>query len=155
MQDAALLAGIDRVTLYRWLRTATRAEAKDRSAMSQLERKCTDLRNSITRAEAEYRRNAEASIDIAATVGRTRSTTRTVAKGGVETTTTTVEQLAPDWRARAWRLERRWPELYGERKEVEVSGPAGGPVEISLEAVLAKVDEIRGVTPPELPEADV
>ena len=141
--DAAILAGIDRVTLYRWLKRAAAAERKEPREQSHAERAAIELRNGITRAEAEYRRNAEASIDIAATIGRSVTTVKEVAGPNGTTTTTTSTQVVPDWRARAWRLERRWPDRYGPKSGVEVSGPGGGPVPMALEDVISKVDAIR------------
>jgi len=141
--DAAILAGIDRGTLYRWLKRATVAEGLEASARSQSQRRALDLRDGITRAEAEYRRTAEASIDIAGTIGRTVTTVKEVAGPNGTTTSTTSTQVLPDWRARAWRLERRWPDRYGPNASVEVTGQGGGPVAISLEDVISKADAIR------------
>jgi len=33
----------------------------------------------------------------------------------------------PDWKASAWKLERRYPRMYG-RNVTEISGPEGGPI---------------------------
>jgi hypothetical protein len=33
----------------------------------------------------------------------------------------------PDWKASAWKLERRYPQMYG-RQAVEISGPDGGAI---------------------------
>lgn len=46
-----------------------------------------------------------------------------------------IEQAGTDdWRALAWKLERRFPAEFGRTvQQVEVSGPAGGPVPLSLE----------------------
>jgi transposase len=35
-----------------------------------------------------------------------------------------------DWRAMAWKLERRHPERWGRQTRHEVTGPDGGPVEV-------------------------
>jgi hypothetical protein len=42
-----------------------------------------------------------------------------------------IEQAARDgeWTAAAWKLERRYPQMYG-RRAIEVSGPEGGPVQV-------------------------
>jgi transposase len=37
--------------------------------------------------------------------------------------------MSQDWRAAAWLLEHRWPQEWG-RRNVEVTGPEGGPVEV-------------------------
>ena len=35
------------------------------------------------------------------------------------------------WQAAAWMLERTWPNEYGRRERVEVTGAAGGPVQLA------------------------
>jgi len=37
--------------------------------------------------------------------------------------------LAPTWQAAAWKLERRYPEMYGKQR-MELTGANGGPVVI-------------------------
>lgn len=37
-----------------------------------------------------------------------------------------------DWRALAWRLERRFPDHWREAKALELSGPEGGPIQSSV-----------------------
>lgn len=38
---------------------------------------------------------------------------------------------AKDWRAAAWKLERRYPEAYGRQVlDQRLSGPTGGPIEL-------------------------
>jgi hypothetical protein len=36
---------------------------------------------------------------------------------------------APSWQAAAWKLERRYPQMYG-RQAIEISGPDGGAIVI-------------------------
>jgi hypothetical protein len=36
-----------------------------------------------------------------------------------------------DWRASAWRLERKFPDKYGRRQRVTVSGSDDGPVQLA------------------------
>lgn len=35
------------------------------------------------------------------------------------------------WLAAAWQLERRFPQDYGTKQSLEISGPGGGPVQVS------------------------
>lgn len=68
------------------------------------------------------------------------------ANGEVEETTRTRREW--DWRAAMTILERRFPEDWGKRDRVEVSGPDGGPVQVEAAAVQAlreKVDRLRAV----------
>jgi hypothetical protein len=43
---------------------------------------------------------------------------------------TKTETARPDAASIRWRLERRYPELWG-RQRIEVTGPDGGPVEVT------------------------
>ena len=62
-------------------------------------------------------------------------------------------ESSKDWRAIAMLMERRWPEDWGGRSRVEMSGPAGGPIQSqsvggqdindAIEAELAKLLEMR------------
>lgn len=43
-----------------------------------------------------------------------------------------IQKAAPTrWQAAAWLLERKWPELFALHRVLEVSGPDGGPIEVS------------------------
>lgn len=52
-------------------------------------------------------------------------------------------QTDDKWQRRAWWLERRFPKRWGQKQSLELSGPDGGPVEVTdnsraeLEAFLA------------------
>lgn len=50
------------------------------------------------------------------------------------------------WKASAWYLERCWPDLFGARKTIEHTGPAGGAVPIRVEVLdddqLRQLDEL-------------
>lgn len=48
-----------------------------------------------------------------------------------------------EWTAAAWRLERKYPERWGRRQKVEaqVSGPGGGPVEVTATVNLAALTD--------------
>ena len=50
-----------------------------------------------------------------------------------------VKQLAAlqrddKWQRRAWWLERRFPKRWGQKQSLELSGPDGGPVEVTANA---------------------
>ncbi len=52
---------------------------------------------------------------------------------GAMTWLTMIEQATPDdWHAAAWKLERRYPHMYGRNvTQMEVTGKDGGPIEIN------------------------
>jgi len=51
-----------------------------------------------------------------------------------------IEEAAEDgnWKAAAWKLERRYPQDYG-RSAIEVSGPDKGPVQVEITEARAKL----------------
>jgi transposase len=53
-----------------------------------------------------------------------------------------IEQAASDgnWQAAAWKLERRYPQMYG-RQALEVTGQGGGPLKIEVAWTDEKPDE--------------
>lgn len=48
----------------------------------------------------------------------------------------------PDWKASAWKLERRYPEMYG-RNRVELTGAEGKAVQIEVDVTKLSDDELR------------
>lgn len=57
-----------------------------------------------------------------------------------------IEQAASDgnWQAAAWKLERRYPDMYG-RNRVELTGANGGPVQVEMKAELLTDDELARI----------
>jgi hypothetical protein len=106
--------------------------------------------HSVTRAHAQgqifnvalLRKIAEGGY---VTKTRTRRMRDPVTGDLVEETET--DLAPPDLRAVIWYLERRHRETFGKAVELEVSGPGGGPVEMSggpvggLEALAARVSD--------------
>lgn len=54
------------------------------------------------------------------------------------TTVTTKEGVEHDWRADAWLLERRNPQVYGKVYRAEVTGPEGAAIEVTVEDLVAR-----------------
>lgn len=130
-RDACRHAGIHEATAYRWLARADEPEPEplpDERPVDYQERHhrwrlACEFRDATEKAEADAKIGALARIQ----------------KAGREGT----------WQADAWYLERRYPHEYG-RRAVEVSGPAGGPVQIddgrdTIEALIADPELLRAV----------
>lgn len=98
-ETAAALAGINRDTLYDWLKKG-RGDDK------------TPPREPF----ATFAREVEAAMAEAEL--RDLEILRRAAEDGV-------------WQASAWRLERRWPQRWGRRQEIGITG-VEGPIEITL-----------------------
>jgi hypothetical protein len=56
------------------------------------------------------------------------------------------DEKNPNWQAAAWKLERRYPEMFGRRMvQAEVSGPGGGPQRIEV-VYATKAPDLAAVT---------
>lgn len=105
---------------------------------------------STRKAKADYLLTRLARISQAG-AGLPERTTKTVTKrtkDGAEVTETTVtERVVRHWQADAWTIERQFPEFRTNSK-VELTGPDGGPVEVSIDAkaqsVIDKIKRLKG-----------
>ena len=128
--SACDLAGINRTTLHNWRLAAGRHRAeqaqgrlpKPTKQQSDLITFLNNLEKAI--AEAEHSRLAIIGDAAKGKLTRTKTVTRTLPDGKIETTVT--EETAPQWQAAAWWLERRRHQKYARR--VEVTGADGTPL---------------------------
>jgi len=53
------------------------------------------------------------------------------------------------WQAAAWRLERRYPQLFGMINRFEVTGAGGGPIEVEpvRDRLASRIADLRDVSP--------
>ena len=116
---ACRVVGIHRSTYYRWKAQGE----KDRAG------KFYSFAQTVTRGLAEWERRQIAIIDKAAedyTAEEDWAEQWTKGEGAQAETRSKVvkkrHKKKGDWRAAAWRLERRFPKRYGEKREVEVKG---------------------------------
>jgi hypothetical protein len=114
MEGAAAFSGVSRPTIWRWSR---RGEA--------------EIRRLDADPDAETRESDELYVDLfnALTHARARKTAHDLAVISHHA------YALGDWRASAWRLERRYPERWGKRRRVELehTGAGGGPVRFTEE----------------------
>ena len=122
-RDAARQAGLDRVTLWRWM---TRGREEPDTIYG-------DLAVRIEEALVDFKAVRLAHIANAATHKTIRTTTTTGADGKPMTVT---EERDPPWQASAWLLERKFPNEFGRFERHEVGKPG----------------EFTGVDPEELAE---
>lgn len=152
--DVAIeLAGIrSRATFYNWLRVALRAsqhlEAGGRRGdLTVHERRCLDFSRALAHAMAQAEGFAVNDVVNAGRRPQVERRTRTRFVGLGENNqpimveeVTTVER-PPDWRARAWWLEKRVPAFHPRQ---EISGPGGRPIPIEVAARVENLaDTIR------------
>lgn len=142
--ELALLAGVNPRTLYQWLQTGAADEEAGNTTTIHAR-----FVQALRAAEAEAEDTMLEVIRLSA-VGR-----RILAydEEGEELDV----NIAPDWRAAAFYLERRYPNKYGRRDKVTVDdgGKAAQPVEVrpasdEARAGIARILEAAGaLTPPD------
>jgi hypothetical protein len=155
ISDAAARCGVTEATMHRWLRTGARL-ANDLLSGRRTSRDLTDeerdqLRFAQACAEAEAEGKAVLlQLSHRLSVGGIPVETVTIkeveptpavtdAEGriirpaipGARETTTKRETTLPDGQMIRWRLAARWPEHYGPRGRMEVTGEGGGPIEVA------------------------
>lgn len=122
VETAAALAGISKTTLYDWMKRGAReADRLDRFPDEEVdpnERPFMDFSNALTRAMAVAEDRDVQNIDKAA---------------------------LEDWKASAWRLERRNPERWGKKEslnaKLEHSGKDGGAIETKSKFDLSNLSD--------------
>jgi transposase len=88
------------------------------------------LRNWLARA-AKGGKSNEAYVQFALELDEAEATAELIDNNKI-----TIAADAGDWRAAAWRLSRRSPERWGERKRLEHTGADGGPIETRQSGVV-------------------
>lgn len=134
--DAAAMAGITKPRFYQLAKEGADlladGETKDWKAQFAIE---------LEKAEAQFKLSASAVIVNAANGAPAQFD----AAGNVVRA-----ERAPDWKAAAWMLERRYRDEYGTR-QVEVTGAGGGAIEVevaTVETLVARVHALRPVHDP-------
>lgn len=131
LEEAVALAGIHKDTAYGWLKLAAAAKYRaaghpvDETDLTDHERRCIDFSDALERARGEYITETLLTIERIGRGGQVqkRTTTKRDGNGEVLETVTVEQELAPNWAALAWRLEKAFPARYGVR--VDIAGLSG------------------------------
>jgi len=152
IETAAALAGIQKETFYDWLRKGARSTTDDRYR---------NFSDAVFEAMAQSEAEAVAAIDTAGMpheVTRCRITRKPLFQDGKpvldddgnpvfieEILTETTQEH--DWRALAWRLERRFPRRWGHRSYTETTMTEKPVDEMSDAEIDAELNEILETLP--------
>lgn len=126
-ETAAALAGINKDTLYTWLRQGTEALRKAGWNLTNVptsDRPYAEFSDFMEKAMREGEANLLTTVALASRPRPARTTTRTMPDGSK--VTETVEAQDGHWQAAAWILERTRPDQYGRRDRMQLEGVRGG-----------------------------
>jgi hypothetical protein len=152
LKDAAARVGLTAAVLREWRTLGAKARAdvlqgaRKFSDLSARERQCAELDERITRAEADARAGALATLQHLGRGGIevVTETVRTRPDGRQERTRK-VERTLPDSHALTWFLQHRHPEDFN-RSTVTVTGHEGGPVQVDVRPALDRLlDKLAAV----------
>jgi hypothetical protein len=150
-EEAARSVGIAKQTFYNWLYQGAHARhgALRGERLTHEQRDYAEFLDAVEEAEATALLTDWTRLGTLAAGGLPQVTvTEKVDPEGrlIERTVRTSHTL-PSENALMWRLERRWPKLFGRRTAVELTGTEGGPIEFDVDDVRARAralaDEIR------------
>lgn len=135
LNTAAHAALTDVTTIQDWVEKGA-AASKKRSQGIRLtanERRWLAFSLEVGAAQARARERYLRTVYEDGTQGTTRRTTstKTDAAGAVVEQVERVEQIPPNPVTAQWMLERRWWRDFGRHQQMEVTGPDGGPVQVT------------------------
>lgn len=124
METAASYCGIDKVSFYKWMKLGRQ---KPRSIYGA-------LINALDKALADAELRDIVTID--------RASTGTPAQYD-EDGNLIKQEMRPDWKASAWRLERKFPKKWGVKAHLEHSGPDGSPIQTEDKSSMERMERIN------------
>lgn len=131
MNKAALLAGINRVTLHRWIERGEKAKSG----------KYRKFADDVERAKARGQQKLIDHIRDTGSLGLFQEETRVV-ESDKGTTTTKIVKRVVDWRASAWLLERMNPEDWGAKDNTAQGGEDdNSEIQSNLEEAARRMNE--------------
>lgn len=119
IETAAAYASVSKPTLYAWMK------------------KGNDQKSGIYRSFLNALEEAMSKCELRDLESIDKNAAGRPAK--VDANGNTISQpLAPNWKAAAWRLERKFPKKWGRREQVHIENDTDGPEEENLNAVINK-----------------
>lgn len=123
LETAAAYAGIDKATLHRWMKRGAREIERVESSEKNLK---------IRKREQPY-------VDFC------NSIKKALAEGEVRDMIIISNAAKTDWKAAAWKLERKFPEKWGRKERLDAnlhhSGKDGGPIETQTKINLSNLSD--------------
>lgn len=137
IETACALVGLSKTSMYAWLKNGARHRDSNvaHSKLRAHDRRCVEFLNAVEVAEAEAEEKDMLRLTALGRGGLevTTVTEKVNAEGNVIEKTTRRETLPPNHQVLEWRMERRWPDRWGRRSTVQVTGKDGGPLELTTE----------------------
>lgn len=128
VETAAASAGVHKATFYEWMKKG----AQKKSGL------CRALNDAVSKAVADGELRDLKRIEDAAQGTRTaillkdETGKQVVDKDGMNVY---IKPMDPDWKAAAWKMERRNPKQWGPRQTIEHGGKDGEPLKFIMEVV--------------------
>jgi hypothetical protein len=135
LETAAAYAGIHKATLHRWLKRGR----------EEIER----INNSSNKA-SKIRKSEELYVDLCDSVEKS------LAEAEIRDVQIIYNACKADWKASAWRLERKYPERWGHKEQHEITGKDGGAVEVEMarNKLIKKLTDMSDCEPKEDTKGD-
>lgn len=127
LETAAALAGVSRQAVRNWIQRANEAKAP---------KKYKDFLVAVDAAIAYAEDNDITIIDAMSKGWKAQHDS----KGNVIRA-----ERAPNWKAAAWKLERRHPRRWANKERLELTGPDGGPIKVDEKALDTKIERFAGL----------
>lgn len=143
LERAAIDCGIEGALAEEWYRTGMLCRIRHTNELSAHERACVRFAQHVEQAKVRFESSKLERLEAAGAGGRIRE--RVVerweidSEGNEKLVSRRIErdEMAPDPQWDAWLLERSLPQW---RKNMEISGPAGGPIPVGVAPMKALGD---------------
>lgn len=160
VDTAAASLGVDRMTLHTWLKHGARARIAittgklghpddpdaEKPPPEPHHLRCMTFSIAVDAASADWLMRQEATLETASRPHqRIIEVEKQDAAGNIIEKSRRIEHDGPDLPTLRWRMEKRAPDLYGNRQTIELSGPDGDaiPVDVRVNSLADKIAAVR------------